>query len=159
MTTDAERIADQLRAESSAPQQGGPSVMASLYADTVELRHTPPRRADGPIEASALRAISVADMAAVSRGLKEREFDTPRITVEGSSIRIQSTMRGTMASGDPIKVDNDVLLEVRDGKIVTLEAHRDEESWAQWFKVLEAGGFDPPAEWLARGGHTPADHE
>jgi hypothetical protein len=133
--------------------------MASLYADTIELRHNPPRRADGPIEASALRDISVADMAAVNRGLTEREFDTPRITVEGSSIRIQSTMRGTLASGDPIKVDNDVLLEVRDGKIVALEAHRDEESWAQWFKVLEAGGFDPPADWLARGGHTPADHE
>ena len=159
MTTDAERIADQLRAESSAPQQGGPSVMASLYADPIELRHRPPRRADGLIEASLLRDISVADMAAVSRGLNDRVFESPRITVEGSSIRIQSTMRGTLASGDPIKVDNDVLLEVRDGKIVALDAHRDEESWAQWFKVLEAGDFDPPAGWLARGGHTPADRD
>jgi ketosteroid isomerase-like protein len=157
MTTDAERIADQLRAEAAAPGEGGPSVMGSLYADTIELTHLPARAADGPISAAELRDISIADMAAVNRGLTERVFEQPRITVEGSAIRIQSTMRGTMASGDPIKVDNDVLLEVRDGKIVGLQAHRDEESWAQWFKVLSAGGFDPPAEWVARGGHTPED--
>jgi ketosteroid isomerase-like protein len=135
--------------------------MASLFADTVELTHVPPLPADGPIAASDLSEISAADMQAVSRGLHNRSADQPSISVEGSSVRIRSTMRGTLANGDPIRVDGEVLLEVRDGRIVALQSHRDPESWAQWFKVLAAGHFEPPAAWLARGGHTPdgfADH-
>lgn len=153
---DAERVAEQLRAEAEAPRAGGPSVMSSLFADTIELSHVPPLPADGPITADLLRAISAADMTAVSGGLLDPVAEKATITVEGSSIRIRSSFRGSLAAGKPIKVDNDVLIEVREGKIVALQGHRDEESWAQWFEVLEAGNFDPPAEWVARGGHTPA---
>jgi hypothetical protein len=152
---DAERIAELLRADAEAPQAGRPSVMSSLFAETIELSHVPPLPADGPITADLLRAISVADMAAVSSGLLNRVAEKASITVEGSSIRIRSSLRGNLATGKPINVDNDVLIEIRDGKIVALQGHRDEDGWAQWFEVLEAGNFDPPAEWLARGGHTP----
>jgi ketosteroid isomerase-like protein len=155
VTKDAKWLAEQLQAEVDTPQEGEPSVMSSLYADTIDLRHVPPRSADGPIEASLMREISVADMDAVSRGLLERTFDPPSIKVEGDSVRIRSAMRGTLATGEAVTVNNDVLLEVRDGKIVALEAHRDDESWSNWFKILKAGKFDPPQAWLDRGGHTP----
>jgi hypothetical protein len=155
VTKDAKWLAEQLQAEVEAPQTGQPSVMSTLYAETIDLRHVPPRAADGPIEASLMRQISVADMDAVSRGLPERTFDKPSITVEGASVRIRSAIRGTLATGEAVTVNNDVLLEVGDGKIVALEAHRDEESWSNWFKILKAGKFDPPQAWLDRGGHTP----
>jgi hypothetical protein len=129
--------------------------MSSLYADTIDLSHVPPRAADGPIDAELMRKISVADMEAVGRGLPDRTFDKPTITVEGGYVRIRSAIRGTLVTGETVKVNNDVKLAVRDGKIVALEAHRDEESWSNWFKILEAGKFDPPQAWLDRGGHTP----
>ncbi|MGO8864542.1 MAG: hypothetical protein ACLQRH_27755 [Acidimicrobiales bacterium] len=155
-TADAERIAELLRADAEAPRSGRPSAMSSLFAETIELSHVPSLPADGPITADLLRAISAADMAAVSRGLLNLVAEKATVTVEASSIRIRSSLRGNLATGKPIKVDNDVLIEIRDGKIVALQGHRDEDSWAQWFEVLEAGDFDPPAEWLARGGHSPA---
>jgi hypothetical protein len=155
VTKDAKWLAEQLQAEVDGPQEGRPSVMSSSYADTIDLRHVPPRAADGPIEAGLMRDISVADMDAVGRGLPERTFDPPSITVEGDGVRIRSAIRGTLATGEAVTVNNEVLLQVRDGKIVSLEAHRDDESWSNWFKILRAGTFDPPQAWLDRGGHTP----
>lgn len=154
-TRDAKWLAEQLRAEVESPREGQPSVMSSLYADIIDLRHLPPRAADGPIDAGLMREISIADMEAVGRGLPDRTFDQPTITVEGDYVHIQSAIRGTLATGEAVKVDNDVKVKVLDGRIVALEAHRDEASWANWFKILDAGKFDPPQAWLDRGGHTP----
>jgi hypothetical protein len=153
MTTDAEQVAEQLQGDYTAAEEGRQPVMASLFADTIALHHLPLRddRVDGPIEASVLRDISIADMAAVGRALTDRSVEKPHISVEGSFIRIRSAVKGTLATGEPIEVGNEVLLEVRDGKIVAMVAYRDAESWAQWEKVLEAGNFQPPAEWVARG--------
>ena len=149
MPTDAERVADLLRADllrtDLAADTGAEPAMASLYADSVELRHTPPLPTDAPLSGAFLRDVSIAETAAARRALPDLARDENSVTVDGNSIRLQSTVTGTLATtGESIKVHTDVVVEVRDGRIVAMEARLGADAMATWGTVLAAGGFEIP---------------
>jgi hypothetical protein len=140
-TTDTERIAEQLRADLEAPSSG-PPALASMFAETVELRHAPPTPTDGPVAGSLLREQTTAAEAAFSRAMPDRTLDDLRIDVEGDTIHIQGRMRGTLGNGTSVDLLRDQLLEIRDGQVVIFETRLDDRDAARTQEVLTAGGFD-----------------
>ncbi len=145
MTTDVEQVAEQLRADYASPDPDREPAMASLFAETVELRHTPPAPTDGPLPGAMLREVALAETRAANRAFTEMVRDNVQVTVDGSSIRLQSTTKGTLVTGEAVSIDTDVVVEVKEGRIVAMEARMDEEAGAQWRQALEAGGFEVPA--------------
>lgn len=144
MSADVEAIAERLRADYESPSPDGIPAMATLFADTVELRHDPPIASDGPIPGSALRDVAIAETQAANRAFTEVVRDNVDVTVDGSSIRIRATTKGTLVTGATLSIDTDVVVEVRDGRIVAMSAHLGDDNTARWREALAAGGFEPP---------------
>jgi hypothetical protein len=119
--------------------------MASLFAETVELEHVPPAPTDGPLPGAMLREVAIAETQAANRAFTEVTRDDVRVTVNGSSIRLQSTTKGTLVTGESVSIDTDVVVEIQDGRIVAMEARMSEEDGKRWRQALEAGGFEVPA--------------
>lgn len=144
--TSAATIAEQLRTAGSNRGE----LMATLYADQVDLRHVPPLATDGPIPGRLLAEVSLREVAAVEKALADRT-EASEIAVEGEDgIRLIGRTTGTMADGTEVDVTTRVLLTVAAGRVVGLEADLDELSMASWGKVLLAGGFEVPDDLSAR---------
>jgi hypothetical protein len=144
MSSDVEAIAARLRADYESPSPDGVPAMATLFADSVELRHDPPIPTDGPIPGATLRDVAIAETRAANRAFTEVVRDNVEVTVDGPSIRVRATTKGTLMTGAAISIDTDVVVEVRDGEIVAMNAHLGDENTARWREALEAGGFERP---------------
>ena len=86
MSSDASGIADRLRAAYLAGPDEAQAVTASLYADTVELRHSPPLPSDGPVDASFLKDISAREGGAIRRAIPDMTYDDVQVTVDGDQV-------------------------------------------------------------------------
>jgi hypothetical protein len=144
MSASVEEVAEQLRADYESPDPDREPAMASLFAETVRLVHTPPAPTDGPLPGAMLREVALAETRAANRAFTEMTRDNVQVTVDGSSIRLRSTTNGTLVTGESVSIDTDVIVEIEDGRIVAMEARMDEEAGARWRQALEAGGFEPP---------------
>jgi hypothetical protein len=145
MTADVQQVAEQLRADYASPDPDREPAMASLFAATVELKHVPPAPTDGPLPGAMLRDVAIAETQAANRAFTEVTRDNVQVTVNGSSIRLQSTTKGTLVNGESVSIDTDVVVEIQDGRIVAMEARMSEEDGKRWRQALEAGGFEAPA--------------
>ena len=145
MSTDVEEIAQRLRADYASQDPDREPAMASLFGETVELRHDPPAPTDGPLAGAMLRDVVIAESRAAYHAFTDVVRDNIDVTVDGSSIRIRATTKGTLVTGDAISVDTDVVVEIRDGRIVAMSSRMGEEDGARWRQALEAGGFEVSA--------------
>jgi hypothetical protein len=145
-----EEIAARVRTEYESPS-GGPPAMAEFFGETVEVRHVPPLPMDGPIDGEVLRQVSTAEAAAVQRALQDVVHDDVHVEVDGNSIRVRTTSRATFTDGRTRELASDMVLEVVDGRIVTLESRQvSDEHASDMREVLAAGDFEVPAELWAR---------
>jgi hypothetical protein len=131
-------IADEMRAAAADREQSS-AVLASHFAETVEIRHVPPGAHDGPVPGSAIAAVAGREVAAVGRALPDAEHGESEITVEGDDIRVRGLTAGTLADGTRIEVRSNTVFTVAEGAIVGLRSEMDVDSAAQWGKVLAAG--------------------
>ena len=138
MTTTADDVAVAFRT-------GGAATMGALpFADRVQLTHVPPAATDGPIPGALLADVSRAEADAMTRALGSELDRAVDVTVEGSTVRMRSSVCGTLPDGTAIDYATEVVLGVAGGEIVSMEAHLDEASMAQHRRVLDAGGFERP---------------
>jgi ketosteroid isomerase-like protein len=142
-------VAEELRAAYRAGPSAGQAVMASLFADSVVLHHDPPLPSDGPIPGAFLREMSGLETAAAHRALPDLRYDTVEVSGDDDTVRVRSKVTGTLASGEAVEVATDVVLDLRDGRIVGLTGHLEPHDQEQWSAVLAAGGFEVPPELLA----------
>jgi len=143
MTKSASEIAEEMRAV-ALDRAKSRELLASLFADNVELRHLPARPADGPIAGSFLAEVSRREVEALPRALPDAVHDEAVITVEGDAIRVLGHTSGTLPDGTTIDVRTNTLLTIANGVIVALQSDMDAASMEAWQKVLAAGGFEAP---------------
>jgi ketosteroid isomerase-like protein len=143
MTASVSEVADQMRAV-ALDRAKSREVLAGLFAETVELRHSPPSPHDGPIPGSLIADVSKREVAALARALPDVVHEEPEITVEGDAIRVRGRTVGTLTDGTKIDVRTNTLFSVADGAIVGLQSDMDALSVSAWQKVLAAGGFEIP---------------
>lgn len=140
-----EAIAQALRDDLNQPVSGRPPALADLFAETVELRHVPATPNDGPVAGSVLRTMAIAEHEAVQRALPDLAPEAVTVTVDGDTIDARSTMVGTL-EGAPVRLEQVIRLTTRDGEVVGLEAHLDEDRLATLAAVLAAGDFEVPSD-------------
>jgi ketosteroid isomerase-like protein len=139
MTKSASEIAEEMRAVAHDRTKSR-ELLASLFAENVELRHVPARPSDGPIAGSFLAEVSRREVEALPRALHDAVHDEAEITVEGDAVRVRGRTSGTLPDGTTIGVRTNTLLTIADGVIVALQA----PSTEAWQKVLVVGGFEVP---------------
>ena len=145
MTKSVTEIADEMRAV-AADRAKSRDLLVSLFADTVELRHEPPRPSDGPIPGSLLGEVSGREVDALARAMPEAEHCASEVTIEGNAVRVRVRTTGTLADGTPIDVETNTRFTIADGVIVGLQSDMDAASAEAWKKVLAAGSFEVPTE-------------
>jgi ketosteroid isomerase-like protein len=143
MTKSASEIAAEMRAVAHDRTKSR-ELLASLFAENVELRHVPARPSDGPIAGSFLAEVSRREVEALPRALHDVVHDEAEIAVEGDAIRVRGRTSGTLPVGTTIDVRTNTLLTIADGAIVALQSDMDAPSTEAWQKVLVAGGFEVP---------------
>jgi ketosteroid isomerase-like protein len=143
MSTSVSEVADQMRAVAHDRAKSR-ELLSGLFAEKVELRHSPPSPSDGPIPGSLLADVSKREVEALARALPDLVHEEPEITVEGDAIRVRGRTLGTLADGTNIDVRTNTLFAVADGAIVGLQSDMDPLSVSAWQKVLAAGGFEIP---------------
>jgi ketosteroid isomerase-like protein len=141
-------VADELRAAYRAGPSAGHAVMASLFGESVVLRHDPPLPTDGPIPGGFLREMSGLETAAAHRALPDLRYESVDVSGDDDAVRVRATVTGTLATGEVVAVTTDVLLELSDGRIVGLTGALGPDDQEQWSAVLAAGGFEVPPELL-----------
>ena len=143
MTKSAADVADEMRAVVTDRTKSA-DLLASLFAETVELRHVPPSPSDGPIPGSVLSAVSGGEVAALARAMPDAEHGDSEITVEGDAVRVRGRTSGTLADGTRVDVETNTLFTIADGAIVALQSDMDPSSVEAWKQVLAAGSFEVP---------------
>jgi len=148
-----------LRSEAGATPLERVRAKAAFFADEMTLRHHPPLPADGLIKGAELARVSEAEAAAICRVVPDLANVKLTMTVEGSRVRVESTDRGTGPSGEPIELRGHVLIEVRGGRIVAMDAHWEDDGASRTLltELLATGGFDIPPEARAAYGNISAD--
>ena len=144
MTKSAADVAEEMRAV-AADRTKSRDLLASLFAETVELRHVPPSPSDGPIPGRVLAAVAGGEVAALARAMPDAEHGDSEITVEGDAVRVRGRMSGTLGDLTRIDVETNTLFTIADGAIVALQSDMDAGSVESWQKVLAAGSFEVPA--------------
>jgi hypothetical protein len=142
-----EDIVARLRAVSDDGQRSQ-AIVASLFAENVELRHEPPLPTDGPVPGRALAEISRREVEAASRALADLHSATS-ITVEGSAFCMRTHIMGTLRDGTAVDVQTGARFTVERGQIVGVLAQMDDATMSQWAHVLAAGAFEIPAEFVS----------
>src|SRR2546423_547855 len=137
MADSVTEIAERLRAVAH-DRVKSQQTLASLFADTIELRHEPTHPTDGPIAGRLLAEVSRREVEAVGRALPDVDSKS-EIYVEGDAIRVRAHTTGTLADGTPVDVNSDALFTVAGGAIVALQSDMDEASMMAWGTVLMAG--------------------
>ena len=145
MTKSLADIADEMRAVAQDRTKSR-NLLASLFAETVELRHVPPSPSDGPIPGSLLSEVSGREVVALARALPDAEHGGTEVTVEGDAVRVRVRTTGALADGTPIDVETNTLFTIAGGAIVGLQSDMDPASATAWKQVLAAGSFEVPAD-------------
>jgi hypothetical protein len=146
ITESVDDMAVRLRAV-SADRVRSHLALASLFAETIELRHEPSHPSDGPISGRLLAEVSRREVDAAGRALPDLASNV-EVTVEGDSLRVRSRTTGTLSDGTKVDVQTNTVFVVADGAIVGLYSDMDEASMAAWGHVLAAGGFEIPGDIL-----------
>jgi ketosteroid isomerase-like protein len=131
-------IAAQLRAVAD-DRVASSELLASLFAEEVELRHTPASPFDGPIPGAALADAVRGEVQAVAQAMPDATHEPGDITVEGEGVRMRSSVSGTLADGTPVEVRTDTLLTIAGGSIVALGSDMDAATMELWGRVLAEG--------------------
>jgi hypothetical protein len=138
MPETVDEIAAAMRAAASDREKSS-AVLASFFAETVEIRHVPPGAHDGPVPGSAIAGTAGREVASIGRALPDAEHGASEITVDGDDIRVRGRTTGTLADGTKIDVLSNTVFTVADGAIVALRSEMDADSAAMWGRVLAAG--------------------
>jgi hypothetical protein len=138
-------IADAIR-QAGSDRARSSELMASLYTESIELAHLPPRIGDGPIPSSRLVELAGQEVQAVERALPDVTVHRPTVTVEGQRIRVRGRIEGTAANGSPVVVSTNTVFTVADGRIIALCSEMDPDAVQAWARVLQAGAADPSSE-------------
>ena len=101
MSMSVTEIADAIR-QAGTDRARSSELMASLYTESIELSHVPPRPGDGPIPSSRLVELAGQEVQAVERALPDVTVHRPTVTVEGQRIRVRGRIEGTAANGVPL---------------------------------------------------------
>jgi hypothetical protein len=142
MTKTVGEVADELRAARD-DRFKSQRALASLLAETIDLRHEPPHPTDGPIPGRLLAEVSLREVEAVGRAMPDVSTESD-VAVEGDAIRVRGRTTGTLADGTRIDIQTHTVFTVAGGAIVALQSEMDEVSMATWGQVLMAGGFEIP---------------
>jgi hypothetical protein len=143
MTTSAEAVAEAIRAAGSDRTKSR-KLLASLYAESIELHHVPPGPNDGPVASSVLVAIAEQEVAAVERALPNPTIHTPDVTVDGDRVRVRNRIEGDVTTGKHIDVTTNTVFTVAAGRIVGLQSEMDPDAMQTWVEVLTIGAFELP---------------
>lgn len=146
---DAVVVAAQLlRSEAGASPLERVRAKAALFAEEMTLHHHPPLPADGLIKGAELARVSEGQAAALCKAVPDLANVKLTMTVEGSRVRVESTDQGTGPNGEPIELRGHMVLEVRGGRIVGMDAYWEEDGASRTLltEVLARGGFDLPPE-------------
>jgi hypothetical protein len=145
MTRSIDDIADAFRA-AGADRAKSSELLASLYADTVQMQHSPPGPGDGPWLATTLVALAKQEVAAVGRALPDALVHPPVVSIEGDALRIRNRIEGDLADGTRIDITTNTVFTVADGRIVGLRSEMDPTDAQTWIQVLTAGAFEVPVD-------------
>ena len=104
----------------------------------------PPVDSDGPLPGALLAEVSRCEADAMTCALTDAIDRDVDVTVEGASVRMRSSVRGTLRDGTPVDYTTEVVLGIAGGEVVSMEAHLDEARRGQHRLVLDAGNFQRP---------------
>jgi SnoaL-like domain len=144
MTKSVSEIADAIR-EAGPDRLRSSELMATLYQETIELQHVPPRPGDGPIKSSTLVALAGQEVEALQRALPDASVHPPGVTVEDQRIRVRGRIDGTASDGSTVAVSTNTVFTVSDGRIVALCSEMDADAMQAWVRVLAAGADTEPS--------------
>jgi hypothetical protein len=122
------------------------ALMASLYSETIELRHVPPIPSDGPIPSRLLVEVAAKEVAILQRVLPDAVISPPTVTVDGPDIRVRGGIHGVTVGGSPVDLTTNTVFTVSDGRIVGLSSEMAPEDMKAWGEVLGAESADPSPE-------------
>jgi ketosteroid isomerase-like protein len=142
--TDAEDVACRLAEAYAAGPDAAQSLLGSLYADEMELRHVPALPSDGMVAGARVREVNGQEAQAINGLLSDRSFGDVEIAVEGDLVRVAAVVTGTLADGKAVRLPTDLRLTVRGSRIVGLEHHMGEEAMKGWAEVAAAAGMKVP---------------
>jgi hypothetical protein len=145
MTSDIGEIAAAMRA-AGADRTKSRELLASLYADTVELQHDPPGTGDGSVPARMLIALAEQEVAAMERALPDSAAHPLEVSVDGDRLRMRGRVEGTLADGTRVDVMTNTVFTVAGGRIVGLRSEMTPEDMQTYGAVLAAGAFEVPPD-------------
>jgi len=140
MTKSASEIAADMRAVAH-DRVASQELLASLFAEQVELRHVPASPNDGPIAGALLATVARREVEAMPRAFDGEVGHDTDIAVEGETIRVRGRVTGTLRDGSTVELRTNTLHTIAGGQIVALESDMDPDSLATWQRVLAAGGM------------------
>lgn len=150
---DATKVAEQLETAFKTGPEVAQTVLASLYADQLELHHVPALPSDGTVNGARMRAASGMEAAAIKNAIPDQYYDDVTVEVDGERVHIKVWIRGTLATGKAVRLVSDMFCTVRAGHIVAMEHVMDNDTMAAWAEVAIAGGLKIPEAFVNQVGH------
>lgn len=141
MTMSIEQIAARLRETTSQPSMI--DALLGLYADEINMGHTPPMPMDGPWTLPAMTALARTEQAAFSKALPNTVRERVQVTVEDNRIDYSAAWTGKRSDGRDVQVTMDAEFWVRDGRIVAQNLKMPAAMLAIYGELLMSGGFSP----------------
>jgi hypothetical protein len=139
--TGTERVASRLRETTS--QANLIDMLLELYADEIDMAHTPRVSIDGPWTHKAMVALAHTEQAAFAKSLPATSLRQLNISVERDRIDYSAEWTGKRADGSDVEITMVVQFWVRDGKIVAQNQRMEPEMGKKYGELLAAGGFTP----------------
>ena len=145
MTASVDDIAEAIRA-AGADRQRSSDLLATLYADTVELQHSPPRPGDGSWPASTLVAVAKEELDAIQRAIPDAVVHVPLVVVDRDAVRVCNRIEGVLVDGTRIDLTTNTVFTVSDGRVVGLRSEMTSDDAQACGGVVAAGAFEVPAD-------------
>jgi hypothetical protein len=147
MNDPIEEIAGRIRDEAGWSNEAYMGLLASLWDDEVDARHSPPMDQDGPRPKDEMIALQRQEVAIFEQLIADYQQRDVVVTVHGDEIQMTATIAGTLSTGQEIAVPMTATFGVRDARICRVQTAVDPEVVAPLIELLMAQGMgsaDPP---------------
>ena len=141
MTKSASEYAADMRTAVAHDRVASQELLASLFAEQVELRHVPASPNDGPIAGALLATVARREVEAMPERSTARSDTTPTSRSRARPYTSGAGSPGPLRDGSTVELRTNTLHTIAGGQIVALESDMDPDSLATWQRVLAAGGM------------------
>jgi ketosteroid isomerase-like protein len=137
--SDAEVVAEKLRASYAESWEAGRASVATFFAETVEVRHQPPLPTDGLTPGAEVGEASTAEFGAYKNMLTDFREETT-ISVDGDRVICDVVLAGAMADGTEVRAPVKQVLTIKGDVATKNEVSLEPEVLAQLIEIVTAGG-------------------